>query len=390
MPRASEKLGGRPHPVSVLIGVAFFATVLQGGSPYLPTYMASLSIPFALGLLVWVLANPHSKVGSVELSALALTLTIVSVTVANGRYAAGPIFATFAGLGVLLGVRALAREHALWFRHVAVVLGMIMIIATAYSVVNPLEDEYGVERYFTGGKNSVALVLLWAVSALVSWWHPRHTALRFLRLVLIGLALFSMATSGSSTGKIVAMMAVVFQFVPATAFRAWKRWLAASLVMNWMIVSGWLAASFAWVSSLLESQLDKDATLTGRDALWDIAAREIVANPVGLGRGHTLIAERVGGGLSEAHNMFLEVALVGGWVALALLVVLLGSVMKEAAFSSEPRGLAYVWLATVLGAVESVSFQLDFYFLLAIAGLLLSRGGESHDQRFDSQLQSRA
>jgi exopolysaccharide production protein ExoQ len=103
--------------------------------------------------------------------------------------------------------------------------------------------------------------------------------------------------------------------------------LVALLVSNGTLGADW--------SSFLTDRLGKDATLTGRTMLWQIALAEIGKRPF-LGTGYyafwregNLLAEAiwryfdVRGGFSF-HDSYLEIAVGLGWIGAAVLVVTLG------------------------------------------------------------------
>lgn len=74
----------------------------------------------------------------------------------------------------------------------------------------------------------------------------------------------------------------------------------------------------------VEDVLHKDMTFTGRTDLWDLSFLKILQNPLfGVGsceEGRVTLVERYGMELSS-HNLFLEIAVQGGLLALVAFII---------------------------------------------------------------------
>lgn len=375
--------------VRVAAGAALLVVLLRGSSPYLPSELAIAQLGLALGMLLWVVSDPRSTLRGADLSAIGFTFVIALVTAMHGLMSLGPYAATLGGLGVFLGVRKALSQVSESFRRVALLASSISVFAICASTYGPSVDVHGAELYLTGGKNSVALATLAAMVVLQRYWRPRSRPTEAGRLAVVGAGVLAMFNSGSSTALVVAVGVIGIQVLPVRVFRSWWVWLVGALVLHGAIVSGWLVENSPRFGVFLEGALGKDDTFTGRTAVWDAVIRELGRSPFGVGRGNSFIQDTVSAHLSEAHNLFLEASLVGGYPALVMLVLMIGLTMRESASSPDPRGVGYIWLAVMLGTMESIVFQADLYFLMAVAaGSHIARRKENDQRSYPSVQQS--
>jgi O-antigen ligase len=380
----------RPNVVAIAVGASALFTVLLGGSPYLPPAFGWAAVLMGVATLILVVANPRLVLRAPDLAALVFAVVALVTTLANGMRSSGPLLATLAALGVFLGVRHLGRRRPELLRHVAILVAGLVLTLTALSLAWPRYDAMGTPQYFTGGKNSVSIVLLWVLLVLTSWWRPSGTSGRIVRTAAVAVALLTMFYCGSSTAKALTLLIVPMLALPAGAYTRWRAWLVALLVLHVAVLTGWLLVTAAWVREIVIGELGKDASFTGRSYIWDRTWEAIVQQPLGYGRGNSYVASYVSSQVSEAHNLFLEAGLAGGILLMLAIATLVAASTREAAQCDDARAVMWIALAVTLGIVESVTFTLDFWFLLAVSTVAMHHRGEVSGgaEHPDSHLQS--
>ena len=144
---------------------------------------------------------------------------------------------------------------------------------------------------------------------------------------LIAMALWLFWTANSMTSLACFLMAG--SIIVITSLRFARRPIAAQLLMAGAIGLSLAALFFDSGGGMVQS-LGRDATLTGRTAIWK-AVISLVENPVGgtgfesfwLGDRLRKVWDMTDKGIQEAHNGYLEVYLNLGWLGISLLALLL-------------------------------------------------------------------
>jgi len=214
---------------------------------------------------------------------------------------------------------------------------------------------------FSGNPNTLslhALIGLWAALSLLSLRNSSN----FLRgFSLVGLGLFgiNILMSGSGTGLLVGSVIV--------ALMLWLNFLSAFRLTTRVAINMFLFATlflftaavvlFKSPGELFQSAtvaMGKDPTLTGRTDFWEIA-RSAIAEKFWFGWGYDnhqsiLSIPEFTIPLKHFHNGFLDNAIVGGIVLIALIIVcfviFLSRLMKELQYDYRvyPLGVAFVLL----------------------------------------------
>jgi len=129
-----------------------------------------------------------------------------------------------------------------------------------------------------------------------------------------------------------------------------KDWVIHVLVVGMLLVS--VSALFLGVGSGLLTTMGKDATLTGRTAVWDLVL-SLTKNPmIGTGFESFWLGPRLDKIWSvywwhpnEAHNGYIEVYLNLGWIGVSLLAVLMVSGYRTtiSALRRDPDSAGFGW-----------------------------------------------
>lgn len=384
-----DRVPSRQNIMSVLAGALGLFLMLRGASPYLPASFAPATVILGVALLILTLANLRVVLCAADLAAVTFALAVVGVTLANGLRAGGPILATLAAVGIFVGTRSFGRQRPEWTRLVVLSVALLVLTLSLFTLWRPRYDWSGVPVYFTGGKNSVAVTMLWVLPVISLWWMPARFPGRVARIVASAAALAVLFLCGSSTAQVLAVLAVPLMVLPRRAFARWRVWLVGLLAFHMLVLTGWLMASFGWLQALVTVELGKDSTFTGRSYIWSRSWDAIAEQPFGYGRGNSYVATNVSSQLSETHNLFLEAGLAGGLLLMFVVAVVVTLVVREAALGREPRMVMWIVLAGTLGVVESITFLLDFWFLLAVSTVTVTARTEvtAGAQHLDAELQ---
>lgn len=190
--------------------------------------------------------------------------------------------------------------------------------------------------------------------------------------------LLSIADSMTSTACLV--MAGTL-FIAATSHRVGARtWAVPSMMAGFVALA--LVALFFDSSGELVQSLGRNATLTGRTAIWQQVTEIAGFSFLGAGfesfwlgdRLMTIWSNNLGSRLNEAHNGYLEVYINLGWIGVGLLLTLIimgyVNVMKEFGANRRLGGLkaAYFTAALIFNLTEAgfrMLSQTWIYFLFA-------------------------
>ena len=178
-----------------------------------------------------------------------------------------------------------------------------------------------------------------------SWSRKRRI---WITGLLFAMALYLLAMIDSKTALACFVMAsslVLLRCLP-WAFR--EQILVTALMMAMIGVS--YGVLFLGVGSSALSEMGRDTTLTGRTEVWEIVIPMAENEWIGAGYESFWIGERleriiqkVGAGLNQAHNGYIEIYLNIGWVGLAFLAfVILGgyrNIMRNLRRDPEMSGL---------------------------------------------------
>lgn len=354
-------------------GAIFIATavsLLMGfGTPaVLPQWYATVRT-LAAGLILCVAVRQRlANFGPTAPWALSFFAWTLGTTVLAGNLTFGVLFATASALGLLfLGFHNTGMNDDT--RLGLLIWAISTILLTALSFHSPEIGLDGNARYFVGGKNALAMYLLPAVYILHAHWSPARGLLVLSRAALILTACVSVLAGGSGTGVVMVLAYGAFLASRSRLGKPWPQWFISIPVLHLLLVSGWLLRNFAWAREFVESGLNKSSDFTRRVSTWEVAWHRVLQNPWGEGRGYSFIAERFGD-LSEAHNILLEALVTGGWIGVFLFLGVIAAAMRTCAARGHRSGIYFLWMACLVGTMESFTFHFAFWLLL---GLVLSR-----------------
>jgi exopolysaccharide production protein ExoQ len=250
-----------------------------------------------------------------------------------------------------------------------------------------------------GSKNSFGLTQ--GVLILASTWilfdHRRSWVMRGISLGAVILGFLMLIAGRSADAAIAAIGALFCSFVAVNVVWFPRRWRLAILyggILSTVLLFAVLlvVANEFDLGSLLLGYTGKDATLTGRTYLWEIARRAIAENPL-LGTGYQAFwvdgnpyAEFVwtkfgGHGGFHFHNLWYQVSTELGYFGLCLAIVtVVGATLESIRWVSRAPNaesgffLAYVVFTVIRTVVEFDLFsQFSFTWVLFVSGWACAR-----------------
>jgi O-antigen ligase len=381
-------------PLEDLLCVALFAFfAMQGAIPFIAP-PASLEMTGAA-------PSGLTTIGGIASQALANTL-IVALVLRRPRlllrHIAGAPWLILPGLLALLAVAsavwsldplltlrrglpfALAGLFGLWFAvrfpptrqfailrlaMIALALGTLAIVLLVPSI--GLDHTPGHASDWQGiftQKNACGRIMVLATAVIL--FAERRSLLRPSRLAALALFVFVLIMSGSRGAWMIEAALVLLWLLLAFARRAGQR-VRLVLAVAAPVASIALGAILILGSQQLAPLLGRDATLTGRTAIWAQVTHFIAQRPLfGYGydafwrgmQGPSLqVAAAVHFIVAHAHNGFLEMALELGAAGLLLFVL------------SWLRGWGALWPLWQRGAIDRIAWPLAILVLIALYDL---------------------
>jgi O-antigen ligase len=370
---------------------AFFA--MQGAIPFIaPAVSLEMSgaVPSGLttigGIASQALANtlivalilrrPHMLLRHIAAAPwLILPGLLALLAIASAAWSLDPALTLRRGLPF-----ALAGLFGLWFatrfsptRQLAILRFSMIALALATIGLVVLAPAIGLDHtpghasdwqgVFTQ-KNACGRIMVLATAVILC--GERRSLLRPSRLAALALFLFVLIMSGSRGAWMIEAALLLLWLLLAFARRAGQRVrlvLAVAAPIASIALGAFLILSFQQLAPLL----GRDATLTGRTAIWAQVAHFIALRPL-FGYGYDAfwrgmqgpsfqVAAAVHFIVAHAHNGFLEIALDLGAAGLLLFVL------------SWLRGWRALWPLWQRGAIDRIAWPLTLLVLIALYDL---------------------
>ena len=198
----------------------------------------------------------------------------------------------------------------------------------------------------------------------------------------LAMVVWLFAIANSVTAQSCFMLATCFLIAAGSRAFAEKRWVVHVLAA--VLVAVPLATTLLGIGGGAIEEMGRDATLTGRTAIWQLVLKEAGNPVVGVGFESFWLGNRLEkirdahGGLNESHNGYLEIYLTLGWIGVFLLAVLIITGYRNiiASMRHSPDiarlRMAYLIAALVLSFAEAGFRMLNISwitFLLAVVAI---------------------
>ncbi len=329
--RSTPEAGGERRVVPFVLGISYLA-VATGNLALPETLRSALLADYllvALGILlifaVFHLGSMIDNTGRVLALLFFFTTLVPGALLTTGTaYNASKLQGLLIAAIVILTPLCLGSAGSRTFAVLAI--GMV-VVSVLYSVLLPrLGVESDTGRLSAFGLNPIGLARLTAVGAVAAfaalmtrrlgtWWT------NVLALAVIALCMIASISTGSRGPVLAVVIACALMLIALVAGRRLNVWwlvaLGLAVVLGFQLLSG-------------DGSLGLDRILEGNDSgrgtLYADTLALIWAHPMGIGWGN-LPGYLPGDNLGDAdvlypHNLFLEVAVEGGWLAFLAITIL--------------------------------------------------------------------
>ncbi len=221
--------------------------------------------------------------------------------------------------------------------------------------------------HFLGLDNEFTLfsVLAFVVSQIYIQLYPRKKRVANTVIFLVFAMSLYMA---SGTGVAVTIVLVAFYLIRGLSWKIVNGMNAfiAGIVLNLVLVVFNSTDLFAW---FIVNVLHKTTTFTSRTYIWKSAIMTIASNPL-WGTGNSSVHVKDWTVLSYAHNMFLDVGMRYGAIAIALFCLVIATVcVRSKRFEESGQNTLFFIsiLALMLsGLAEGAEYRVEFFTVLTI------------------------
>ncbi|MCA2213272.1 O-antigen ligase family protein [Jidongwangia harbinensis] len=241
-----------------------------------------------------------------------------------------------------------------WLLGISLALAFVMAVATTLFPDRMAQEIFG--RLNLDGQTAIGTARVLGASVVIAalialgggkyrwiWWAA----------AAVGTA-FTLAV-GSRGPMISVLFSVAFAVVLARRFKGRRVSASAQLIGGFLALGAFVTVSPTAASDRIRLFLLGDQEDVAREYLFDVALREIPKSPFGVGWGGFQVPRSfwgVDGGTSVyPHNIFLEIAVEGGWLAAIAFVVfafyaLVGFIRNSVSLESAALlGLGIYWFS---------------------------------------------
>ena len=386
---AADRIGTTQLPTAILERVLAVVAILALVAINVVGFWAALML-IAASLMLLALKPADSLRTLLRFSPL---LALPLLAAASTLWSDAPAQSLKLGLALILTVVAailLCRSISPRMLVLVMFLGFLPVcLATLTAVPLALSTGYPMIAFF-GSKNELGLMaqMLFALALAITLDRERRAALRWLGIGAILLAVFLLVLSQSVTAQVcAAIIAVAFPVLLLFGRLplAVRIGSVALLVVAMGAALPFVSSITSGIESFRGTVLNKDATLTGRTYLWDVA-EQVSAERPWLGHGYSafwrqgnLDAEalwRWGGIANKSgfnfHNAFVEIRVDLGLVGFVLLAltcaaVLLLGIVRQVWRPSVPMAfIVTMHLVFYIRSYSEVGLLAPFSFLTVL------------------------
>jgi O-antigen ligase len=233
----------------------------------------------------------------------------------------------------------------------------------------PTRDSVGAAHYLFGGKNALAILIVPTMFYIAYYSRVVYHRLTFKNILLIAISVLTLFMGDSSTAVVIAIIALLSVLFIHRVRLGHYFYLTVFTIFQFFIISAQRLSEIPLVADFITNYLGKDLTFSGRSNVWEVTMNAINSSFFGYGRGNSVVSSQIIG-LSESHNMILEILLTGGVILLILFIVVVvtafGFQKTKANVDLYRLSAFFVFLYFILGLTESVPFKIDLWIMLAV------------------------
>lgn len=256
------------------------------------------------------------------------------------------------------------------------ILTSLYILYSVIAIINfiPIIGKNVTENfsYFLGGKNALSMVLIPTLYFISIYSMVKYRKITIKNLVLSMIIIATMFISGSGTGIVLSVIALISMLLIDKININKKVFFIIYIIILLVILNLPVFNNIEIIRTVVEDYLQKDLTLTGRTEIWSKVINYILDSfLVGYGKGNSIVSSF--SNVSECHNMFLEMMLCGGVILLINYMFILKETFSKCDYSKNKLknglnniSLIYVFLFFIIGLTESVPFKIEIWIMFAI------------------------
>ena len=239
-----------------------------------------------------------------------------------------------------------------------IVGGYVVIASTIWNyVLEHTISEYEFGRFAGAGLNAVDQALILALGIPIAWnlalsgnLVQKKIIFGLINYAYIPISLFAIALTGSRTGFLVCIPAVLY-----ILFTAGRNWNISRIYIYWVLFGATMFAVYQIPAKTTErlatvSESITNADLGGRVSLWEASIKAFSRYPLlGIGSGSLMKDTELN---EVAHNSFLSVLSELGLIGISLFISILIIVIFQIFYQSYPGNIlwAVVFLLWIMGA----------------------------------------
>lgn len=320
-----------------------------------------------LGVFLPILLFLYTKVNLLNILVTLLMGVVAISAYLNGTLSSGIIFSMCVFVGFCFYIAYAMSSFKELITGLYYLLGLIVVGNFLTMIASPLQID---GRFLLGGKNTLQLTLLPAISLIYLYSHFTYDKLRRVPLILILISIISLYLSESGTAIVISLLSILFVVLPKRFSPSFNTYLVGYILFFFAVVI--YRMQEVLFGDFIRNVLKKDLTFTNRTYIWDLVLQKMEGSwLLGLGRGNTVILDNFFISVNETHNGGLEVLMYSGVLGLILFIATLfvvGSVLKPFREDMIGKVLSFSLFAyLIIGLTESVFYRIEFWMLIFIA-----------------------
>lgn len=301
---------------------------------------------------------------------------ILSSALINKNLSFGMIFTCFVYQGFFIYINYCMKDFKTFIIAISDTFKLLFIYNIYLSIFS--QDSYmyiGIEKVFIGtfsSKNAISMIVFPAIAFILIQSEYLFDRIRFKEVIFCFIGLLIIIISKSSTAVVIAGIFLIY-----IVFFIYKRiGINKLMILYSSIYIGLVIFRIhdILLGDFIVNILGKSTTLTGRTYIWDFVLGIIPKSLlVGYGRNDIILEESIIGGVTEAHNGFLEIILCTGLIGIIIFILILYLLCKK--INKDKGNISYIiamsiFLYLCIGLTESAfTYTKVGFWILIIIGI---------------------
>ena len=326
----------------------------------------------AFAFLMVLLLREKRKPEKIEVLILLITLWVIIITLIGNVMTSEILYLIYLWSSTcIISYNFISKKDSDFLTIFCILSNIYVLLNIPFMFMD--NDANAYERiYIFGGKNTLQMHFIPAIFANYIVSYIKHGKLKSSYLVFIVLDILTVIMCGASTGIFAVIAIIVFAILSKKiTINIWT-YIVLFVIFLVLIFNTQRILEMDMLYDFITNTLGKDLSFTTRTDVWKYVVPNIFNNFFGYGYGNLVVYSQFSW-LNEAHNMFLELLLIGGVPLLVMYCVLLYELLKKNPNKTTNLLLAICFSFFVIGLMESIQFHSQFWILL-IAYYKISNG----------------